>query len=188
MYRFVLVFLAAAVLAPRALGDVTLEVLDFRERLVRVTYDIEDAKTGSELFLLPDDGFVHAGPLDAFRVESVFDPDTGEALEYLIRQVGEERAPQVQIQYKKPVSAGKAQRLSATVHLVLPENNFEQTPDGKTMVSYGTAHPYVFSVPAGYYIAYANHPVWIYEKGLTLVAQQRDAKPRMVSIHIRPMR
>lgn len=168
-------------------ADMRLEVLDLTQRVVRITYEVQDHKAGNRVFIFPSGGFIHDATAGNFKVESVFDVNAKRELEFTIIKDTQSEYPQIKITYPEPIQTGKSKTLQIAVKVNMPETLLKQDANGRVLFEYETSHKFEFIAPQGHYVVFTSHPVWIFEKGDNLIVQQLDENLRKISIQTRPL-
>ncbi|RJP20323.1 MAG: hypothetical protein C4527_25190 [Candidatus Omnitrophota bacterium] len=176
----VLVFLSSTTVA-----DVRLEILDLSTRAVRLTYELEDNQAGNRVFLFPDGGFIHSASRELFQVESVFDKNSKQELEFEVLEAPDKGLPQLRITYPEPIKEGSKKLLSVSVCLNLPDKDLLIDAAGRYVFSYETSHPFEFVVPANHYVVYTNQAMMVFERGPNIVLSQSDKYVKNIVIKTR---
>lgn len=170
-----------------AQAKVTYEVVDVATRAVELTYDVEDAMTGNQVFLFPSGGFVHDDTQGDFQVLSVFDMSTQEELSYEIKRVQSNNNPQLKITYTKPVPKNNSKQLRIRVRLNVPAAEMGEDNAGRTFFAYETSHPFEFVLPENHYLVYSNVPVIVFERESQIVLLNDNTKLRNIVFKTRPL-
>lgn len=182
-----LIPLIALLCAFTAQAKVTYEVVDIATRTVELTYDVEDAMTGNQVFLFPSGGFVHDDTQGDFKVLSVFDMSTQEELNYEIKRVQANNNPQLKIIYTKPVPKNNRKQLRIRVRLNVPAAEMGEDNAGRTFFSYETSHTFEFILPENHYLVYSNVPVIVFERESQIVLRNDNTKLRNIVFKTRPL-
>ncbi|MDP8244015.1 MAG: hypothetical protein P9L94_08045 [Candidatus Hinthialibacter antarcticus] len=182
-----LIPIIALLFAITAQANVTYEVVDVASRAVELTYDVEDALTGNQVFLFPSGGFIHDDTQGDLEVLSVFDMSTQEELNYEIKRVQVNNNPQLRIMYTKPVPRNSKKQLRIRVRLNAPSAEIGEDNAGRTFFAYETSHTFEFIMPDNHYLVYSNVPVIVFERESQIVLRNDNTKMRNIVIKTRPL-
>lgn len=187
MYKnFVLCLMMIIFSTSVAWSDLMIEVLDFQSGKVRMTYEITDSMTGNQQFRFPGEGFIHDETQGDFVVESVFDTTNNYELQYSVQKIGEQKLPQLKINYQEPIPAGGKKNLKIQVVLNLPIDNVYYE-NGRYFLEYETSHEFTYKLSMNHYLVFTNQPVKVYEQAGTIYAEEPSEKLRNIKIATRAM-
>lgn len=166
---------------------VQIQVLDYSQRRVRLVYELDDNLAGNRTFRFPGSGFLHDNSRGPIVVESVYDQQTNQDLEYSVIALPDTGAPQIEIRYDKPVPEGGKKMIRVSMIAVMPPENIGRDTLGRYYFKYETSHKFEFIVPFGQYVVHTNQPVTVFERESRVYLRQEEGGAQEIYIMTRSM-
>ncbi len=158
MKRIVLTLIFLVFIKISAFADVTIRVIDVKQKIMRVTYTWNCCIPGESSGVLPNLGYTFTKyPI---KVISVIEKNTDQNIEFNI--VSKRNGQALELFYPNPIPKGG----SYTIEVIIEAktDNIKIDSEGRYVFNYETTHEAFFVLPEGHALVYANYPVLIYER------------------------
>lgn len=139
-------------------ADVTIEITNLNQKIMRITYVLEETTERADDTTLPSNGFEFAS--GSIKVISVMELNTDQKLKYEIVKINNKQS--VKIYYPDPLPKGGNYKIECIVEA--KSGNIKKTADGLYEFTYTTGHDAYFILPGGHSVVYTNLPILLYDK------------------------